>query len=151
MLLRAIVPVLFLREEQMTHLIHTGTTRGEIPIEFGTRVAAWHQSYAEQMDPVPATVQAVGEKFLTVLYDGQYETRRIEPRNVTYWSEPVEDHERRYEITYMPAHRPQRRVVGPEHFEQRGGPWMRVLNLTVGQVISNRYRSAGYRQIRRIA
>ena len=150
MLLRAIVPVLFLREEQMTHLIHTGTTRGEIPIEFGTRVAAWHQSYAEQMDPVPATVQAVGEKVLTVLYDGQYETRRIEPRNVTYWSEPVEPHERRYEITYVQSQKKGKRIVGPERFE-KSSAFYPVLKLEVGQVIQRRYYSAGIKQIKRLA
>lgn len=70
------------------HQLHTGTTRGYIDIEPGTRVAHWHMTYVDQCDPIPGTVTHVGAKFLTVKWDGKDKPTRIEPRNVTYWEYP---------------------------------------------------------------
>jgi hypothetical protein len=56
------------------------------PARIGERVAAWHQTYATQWDPVPGTITNVGRKYLTVDFD-DHGPRRIEPRNVTRWSE----------------------------------------------------------------
>lgn len=61
--------------------------------EPGDRVARWHFAFAEQADPVPGTVLRVGKRYLTVAFDrltadDTVRVRRVEPRNVTPWSEP---------------------------------------------------------------
>lgn len=62
----------------------------ETVAEPGMRVAGWHQTFAEQWDPVPGTIKSVGTKYLTVDFD-DHGPRRVEPRNVTRWSEPREE------------------------------------------------------------
>lgn len=71
------------------------TTSDSTPISVGSRVARWHQTYATQCDPIPGTVVAVGKRYVTVDFDrltadDEIRRRRVEPRNLTAWSEPPE-------------------------------------------------------------
>ena len=71
----------------MTLVIPGGCGMVETEATPGLRVARWHESYREQSDPIPGTVLRVGKKFLTVEYDNGH-IGRVEPQNVTLWSEP---------------------------------------------------------------
>jgi hypothetical protein len=53
-----------------------------------------------------------------------------------------------FRIEYVHPTKPSR-IVGPEHFE-RSRAFHPVLQLRIGQSLSNRYRSAGYDRITRV-
>lgn len=55
----------------------------------------------------------------------------------------------KFEITYVNSRKP-KAVVGPERFE-RSAAFAPVLRLAVGESAPRRYRSAGYKRIRRVA
>lgn len=54
-----------------------------------------------------------------------------------------------FEITRSPAHRPRKRRVTEDYFA-RSSSFARVLELEVGEVAPNRYRSAGIWRIKRV-
>lgn len=59
-----------------------------VPATPGMRVALWHQTYANEWDPVPGTILRVGKKFVTIEWDHGGPASRIEPRKLSPWSEP---------------------------------------------------------------
>lgn len=54
-----------------------------------------------------------------------------------------------FKITYVNPRRPSK-TVGPERFE-KSAAFAPVLRLAVGESISGRYRTAGYKTIKRVA
>lgn len=77
-----------------------------------------------------------------------YGTRSEADREIVLMEESDANLVPSYEITYV-SDRP-KRVVGPEHFE-RSSAFAPVLRMQVGEKIERRYRSAGYKSIKRVS
>jgi hypothetical protein len=61
------------------------------PAVVGGRVAIWHETYADQADPIPGTIVAVTSKRVRVEFDDRLgDPRLVDPRHLTRWSEPRE-------------------------------------------------------------